>query len=63
MCNLYSLTSGQDAIREVARAMRDAAGNLPPCLFPDQSAPVVAMAAGERVLTRMRWACPRPASH
>ncbi|MBL4557202.1 MAG: SOS response-associated peptidase family protein [Rhodobacteraceae bacterium] len=62
MCNLYSLTSGQDAIREVARAMRDAAGNLPPMpgIFPDQSAPVVAMAAGERVLTRMRWGMPSP---
>jgi putative SOS response-associated peptidase YedK len=62
MCNLYSLTSGQDAIREVARAMRDAAGNLPPMpgIFPDQSAPVVAMAAGERVLTWMRWGMPSP---
>ena len=32
MCNLYSLTKGQQAIRELTRAMRDVAGNLP--LFP-----------------------------
>lgn len=27
MCNLYSLTKGQAAIREAARAMRDLTGN------------------------------------
>jgi hypothetical protein len=30
MCNLYSHTKGQQAIRDFARAMRDTTGNLPP---------------------------------
>src|SRR5689334_6269289 len=30
MCNLYSQKKGQAAIREVAHAMRDLTGNLPP---------------------------------
>ena len=43
MCNLYSLTKGQDAIRALAKAMRDTTGNMPPLpdIFPDQVAPVV----------------------
>jgi hypothetical protein len=43
MCNLYSLTKGQQAIREMARAMRDISGNLPlfPGIFPDYAAPIV----------------------
>ena len=37
MCNLYSITKGQAAIREFTRAMVDATGNLPsmPSVFPD----------------------------
>jgi hypothetical protein len=37
MCNLYSVTSTQAAIRQLARAMRDIAGNVPslPAIFPD----------------------------
>jgi hypothetical protein len=30
MCNLYSMTKGPAAIRELARAMRDLTGNLEP---------------------------------
>jgi hypothetical protein len=30
MSNLYSITKGQQAIRELVRAMRDNAGNMPP---------------------------------
>ena len=43
MCNLYSLTKGQQAIREMARAMRDVSGNLPvfPGIFPEYAAPIV----------------------
>lgn len=53
MCNLYSVTLGQTAIREVTRAMRDTTGNLPPmaAVFPDQLAPVVRNADGTRELT------------
>ena len=43
MCKLYSLTRSQDEIRQLARAMRDTTGTLPPLpgIFPDTMAPVV----------------------
>jgi putative SOS response-associated peptidase YedK len=48
MCNLYSQTKGQEAIRSLARVMRDATGNLPPMpgIFPDYPAPIVRYAPG-----------------
>ena len=63
MCNLYSMTSSQRAIRDLTRAMRDTTGNLPllPAIYPDSMAPVVRQAAdGERELTMMRWGMPGP---
>src|SRR5215217_8943388 len=63
MCNLYSVTKGQQAIREFTRAMGDTTGNLPsmPAVFPDYTAPVVRnVAEGERELTLMRWGFPPP---
>jgi putative SOS response-associated peptidase YedK len=65
MCNLYSVTSTQAAIRQLARAMRDIAGNVPPLpsIFPDQMAPVVAGDhEGIRTLIQMRWGLPGPPS-
>ena len=64
MCNLYSLTTNQEAIRRLAGAMSDVAGNLPvlPGIFPDQAAPVVRHGAGGlRELARARWGMPSPA--
>ena len=48
MCNLYSLTKGQQAIREFAGAMSDRTGNLPPLpgIFPDYAAPDRPQSAG-----------------
>jgi putative SOS response-associated peptidase YedK len=63
MCNLYSLTKGQAAIRKLARAMRDHTGNLPPLpgIFPDQMAPIIRTGEdGERELLMMRWGFPSP---
>jgi putative SOS response-associated peptidase YedK len=63
MCNLYSLTKGQQAIRAFTRAMRDTTGNLPslPAIFPDSLAPVVRLGAdGEREILMMRWGFPPP---
>jgi putative SOS response-associated peptidase YedK len=63
MCNLYSLTKGQQAIRELTRAMRDVTGNLPPFpgVFPDYAAPIVRNAPdGVRELTTARWGMPSP---
>ncbi|MEE2951208.1 MAG: SOS response-associated peptidase family protein, partial [Pseudomonadota bacterium] len=63
MCNLYSITKGQAAIREFTRAASDATGNLPsmPAVFPDSSAPIVRNGEGrERELTLARWGMPSP---
>jgi hypothetical protein len=41
LCNLYSVTKGQQAIRDLTRAMADRTGNMPSLLgvFPDYAAP------------------------
>jgi putative SOS response-associated peptidase YedK len=61
LCNLYSETKGQEAIRAAARVMRDVTGNLPtfPGIFPDYSAPIVRNAPdGVRELSTARWGMP-----
>ena len=60
MCNLYSLTKGQAAIRELTRAIVDRAGNLPPMpgIFPDYEAPIVRNGAAGRELVLARWGMP-----
>ena len=62
MCNLYSITKNQDAIRRLFKVQRDSAGNLPPMpgVFSDYPAPVVRTADGERELIMMRWGMPPP---
>jgi putative SOS response-associated peptidase YedK len=63
MCNLYSLTKGQAAIRDLFRARHDRTGNLPlfSGIFPDQIAPIVRNGAdGERELAMARWGMPGP---
>jgi putative SOS response-associated peptidase YedK len=62
LCNLYSVTKGQQAIRELAGAMRDRTGNLPPLygIFPDYSAPIVRNQPEGRELTVARWGMPSP---
>jgi len=63
MCNLYSLTKGQAAIREAARAMRDLTGNLAPMpgIYPDYPAPIVRTGSdGVRELALARWGMPSP---
>ena len=63
LCNLYSMTKGQQAIRDLARAMHDRTGNLPlfPGIYPDYSAPVVRNSAEGRELVMARWGMPSPA--
>lgn len=61
MCNLYAMTKGQQAIRDLARAMRDTTGNLPPLpsIFPDYPARIVRNASdGVRELAMVRWGMP-----
>ena len=61
MCNLYSVTKGQSAIRDLFSVRHDRAGNLPPlpAVFPDQMAPIVRVEpVGERELVWLAGACP-----
>ena len=62
MCNLYSITKGQQATRQLAKAMLDRTGNLPPLpgIFPDYSAPIVRNQPDGRELTMARWGMPSP---
>jgi putative SOS response-associated peptidase YedK len=63
MCNLYSPTKGQAAIRDWFRASNDRTGNLSlfPAIFPDQLAPIVRNGGdGKRELVMARWGMPGP---
>lgn len=59
MCNLYSMTTNQEAIRALTKAI-DRLGNLEPSLtvYPDQMAPVVRNRDGEREAVMLRWGMP-----
>jgi putative SOS response-associated peptidase YedK len=60
MCNLYSMTKNQAAIRALFKVDRDSTGNLPsmPGIFPDYPAPIVRNADGSRELALARWGMP-----
>lgn len=61
MRNLYSLTKGYDAIRQLFGVTRDETGNLPPLpgIFPDYAAPIVrGTEDGGRELVMARWGMP-----
>ena len=62
MCNLYSMTSTQQAIIDLVKAILDRTGNLPPLpgIFPDYPAPIVRNTAAGRELTMARWGMPSP---
>lgn len=62
MCNLYSMTTSQAAIRDLVQIWRDDTGNLPPLpgIYPNYQAPVVTQSADGRVLEMMRWGMPSP---
>jgi putative SOS response-associated peptidase YedK len=62
ICNLYSVTKGQQAIRDFTRAMTDRTGNMPPLpgIFPDYPAPIVRNQPDGRELTMARWGMPTP---
>jgi hypothetical protein len=61
-CDLYSITKGQKAIRDLAKAMVDHAGNMPslPAIFPNRMAPILRAAPkGQRELLMLRWGLSR----
>lgn len=55
MCNLYSITRSQEAMRCLFAVAEDRIGNLPPMpgVFPDMVAPIVRGADAERRLAEM----------
>ena len=69
MCNLYSQTKSQDAMRHVFDDMiegdegfEDLSGNLRPMagIFPDYPAPILGRGPQGWQLTRARWGMPTP---
>ncbi len=63
MCNLYSVTKSQQAVRDLVKAIRDLTGNMPslPAIFPNGRAPVVRTGRdGIRELVMMRRGFPPP---
>ncbi|WP_149541418.1 SOS response-associated peptidase [Siccirubricoccus phaeus] len=62
MCNLYSMTRNQEAIRTLAKAWRDRTGNLPllPGIYPNTLAPIVRNGPEGRELAMARWGMPSP---
>ena len=60
MCNLYNVTTNQEAIRQISRALIDSIGNLEPELdiYPDQMGPIVRNTPAGRELVKVRWGLP-----
>jgi putative SOS response-associated peptidase YedK len=64
MCNLYNITTTQEAIRQFTKTISDISGNLEPSLdvAPDRPAPVVRNTPEGRQLARLTWGMPTPPS-
>lgn len=63
MCNLYSHTTAQQAMRQLfARTVIDRLGNLAPQpeIYPDQAAPIARAEGAAVVLQMARWGLPSP---
>ena len=62
MCNLYSITTNQEAIRALFRVVNRYVGNLAPMpgVFPDYPAPVIRNTDTGTQMTLMRWGMPPP---
>jgi putative SOS response-associated peptidase YedK len=63
MCNLYSVTTNQEAIRQLFRVVNRYVGNLAPMpgVFPDYTVPIVRTGADGRELVTARWGMPSSA--
>lgn len=64
MCNLYSATTNQEAVRRLFPKISDRVGNLPALatIYPDQEAPIIRNGtAGDVELVMARWGMPSPA--
>ena len=65
MCNLYSITTNQEAIRVLFRVVNRYVGNLAPMtgVFPDYPAPVIRNTDIGTEMILMRGACRRHRAH
>ena len=65
MCNLYRITTNQQAIRDFVAATHDSIGNLEPSMdvYPDRPAPVVRNTDGGRELASLTWGMPTPVEY
>lgn len=64
MCNLYTSTTSQEAMRRLFPGLNDRAGNLQSGPFyPDQRAPILRHADDGLDLTRARWGMPSPSGY
>ncbi len=65
MCNLYSVRTNQQAIRDLAGALDDDIGNLEPLIevYPDRPGPVVRNTANSRELALLTWGMPTPTEY
>jgi putative SOS response-associated peptidase YedK len=63
VCNLYAMTTNQEAIRRLFKVAVDNTGNLPPKpgIYPDYAAPIVRNSDAGRELAMARWGMPTPA--
>ncbi|AXV15214.1 DUF159 family protein [Neorhizobium sp. SOG26] len=63
MCNLYNVTTNQEALRAITKAF-DRLGNLQPSLdvYPDRPGPVIRNTAEGREMTMLTWGMPTPPS-
>lgn len=63
MCNLYNVTTTQEAMRRLFADIDDRAGNLAPSnIYPDQLAPIVRNGDSAPELVKARWGMPSPPS-
>lgn len=63
MCNLYTSTTTQEAMRRLFTDLSDRAGNLQPGrVWPDQQAPIIRHGADGMELVKARWGLPSPPS-
>lgn len=63
MCNLYNLTTTQQAVLDWTRTLRDLSGNWMPSMMigPDRHGPIVRNGLdGQRELVKVRWGLPSP---
>jgi putative SOS response-associated peptidase YedK len=62
VCNLYSMTTTKEAMRQFPLVFDDRGVNMPamPGIYPDYSAPIIRNNAGARELAMVRWGMPSP---